>query len=445
MSTTVPGTQISFLDRGAVEELQSDRLRTQLAYVVAESPFYRDKFAAAGVDPASVRSTDDLHLLPFTDKSELRDSQKQHPPLGSHAAASMRDVVRVHASSGTTGRPSYVGVTAADADAWGEVAARVFECQGLTADDIVLHALGLGFFVGGLPLVEGVQRLGATSIPIGIGATDRLIQSTRDLAANVLFCTPSFARYLAEHMREKLGLDPRTLGFTKILVGAEPGGSLPAVRAEIEANYGAPVYESIGNADVFPIYSSMCEAFEGNHLLAEDHVAFEVIDPETGDVLPWEDGVEGELVTTHLTRNCVPLVRFRTRDRVLVRTSPCLCGRTSPRITCIGRTDDLLIVNGVNVWPSAVSDVVSSFNPRTTGAMEIVIAGEPPIAPPPLRIRVEYSSDATDLVALKSELEAHIREALIARASVELVPAGTLQRSEAKSRLVRIEPAGDAQ
>jgi phenylacetate-CoA ligase len=333
-----------------------------------------------------------------------------------------------------------VGVTAQDADTWAEVAARVYRCQGVTADDVVIHGLALGFFVGGLPLAEGVQRLGATFVPVGVGATDRLIQSARDLGANVLSCTPSFARYLIEYVRDRLGQDPRALGFRRVLVGAEPGGSIPSVRREIESAFDAEVYESVGNADVFPIYSAMCASFDGNHLLAEDHVVFELVDPETGAVLDWRDGVEGELVTTHLQRECVPLVRFRTRDRMRVTMGECACGRLSPRITCVGRTDDLLIVNGVNVWPSAINDVVSSMRPLTTGALEVVVPEQPPRVAPPVRLRVEHA-DGVDLDALRADLQETLRDRLIARFDVELIAPGTLQRSEGKTRLVRVDPA----
>ncbi|MCT9870416.1 phenylacetate--CoA ligase family protein [Paenarthrobacter aurescens] len=442
MQATATTTETAGLDRRQVRHLQEERLRVQLEYVQQHSTFYRQKFADAGIDFPAIRSIADLAALPFTEKSELRESQLTTPPLGDHAAAALRDVVRVHASSGTTGRPSYVGVTAKDADAWAEVAARIYRCQGVTEDDVVIHGLALGFFVGGLPLAEGVQRTGATFVPVGIGATDRLVQSARDLGATVLSCTPSFARYLIDYMRNRLGEDPRTLGFRRILVGAEPGGSIPSVRQEIESAFRAEVYESVGNADVLPVYSAMCGEFDGNHLLAEDHVIFELIDPDTGNVMDWVDGAEGELVTTHLARQCVPLIRFRTRDRVRVRAGLCPCGRQSPRITCIGRTDDLLIVNGVNVWPSAISDVVASMSPRTTGVFEILLSQTPPLVEPPVHLRVEHGG-TEDPGSLKTDLERELRDRLIARCEVELVPRGTLERSEGKTRLIRVQAATD--
>ena len=436
--TTIATKDLTRAARRDVAAYQDEALRRQLSYVATRSPFYRDKFDRAGVSASDITCVADLQRLPFTEKTELRVSQSSHPPLGSHMAADPVDVVRVHASSGTTGKPSYIGITARDADGWAEVASRVYACQGVTPEDTVLHGLALGFFVGGLPIAEGVQRLGATFVPVGTGATDRLLQAARDLSGTVLLATPSFARYLAEHMRGKLGVDPSTLGVRRILLGAEPGGSIPAVRGEIEHNFGATVLESLGNSDVMPVYAAMCDERHGNHLLAEDHVVFEIIDPASGEVLGWEDGMEGELVTTHLDRECVPMVRFRTRDRVVVTNRPCSCGRTAPRLTCIGRTDDLLIVNGVNVWPSAISDVVASFSPRTTGALEIVVDGPLPNIQPPVRVRVEAAQgQATD--DLRASLEAQLRARLIARCAVELLEPDTLARTEGKTRLVRVE------
>jgi phenylacetate-CoA ligase len=423
-----------------IARLQDAALRAALPRVVAASPFYAERYREMGLDPEAVRGVADLARLPFTEKGDMRDSQIAAPPLGRYAGVDMVDVVRVHASSGTTGRPSYVGVTESDAAGWAEVAARVYFCEGMRRDDVVLHGFGLGFFVGGLPLAEAVRRIGATFIPLGTGASDRLVAAADDLGATVLSCTPSYARYLAELMRTKFDRDPRTLGVRLVLVGAEPGGGIPAVRARIAADFGAEVRESVGNADIFPMYAGTCEAQGGNHLQAPDHVVFELIDPDSGDVLDWTDGAEGELVATHLQRECASLIRFRTRDRVVVATSPCPCGRTGPRIRCVGRTDDLLIVNGVNVWPSAVSDVVSAV-PGTTGALEIVIPGPPPAVSPPLHIRVEHTGPAGDLEALRGTIERQIRDTLHARAAVELLPAGTLPRTEAKSRLVRVETA----
>jgi phenylacetate-CoA ligase len=420
-----------------VEAMQLERLRRQLAYVERRSPFYARRFRDAGFDPARIRSLADLRLLPFTTKDELRDSQVSHPPLGAHAAASLADVIRIHSSSGTSGRPSYVGITRADRDVWMETVSRVYYCEGTRRSDIVIHGFGLGFFVGGLPLKDAIENIGATFVPIGTGASDRLVTSVRDLGGTVLTCTPSYAGYLAEYVRERYAMEPSELGLRRIMLGAEPGGGIPTVRERIAQDFGAFVTESLGNADLIPTYAANCDRLAGNHFLAPDFMLLEVVDPETGESVAWEDGAEGELVATHLQRECVPLVRFRTRDRVVVGVSPCPCGRTGPRLTCVGRTDDMLIVAGVNVWPSAVKDVVLGLYPRTTGAVQILLGAPGPGVDPPLRMEVEYGPETTDMEALKREVEGRIRERLQVRAEVRLVPPEALPRFEMKSQLVR--------
>jgi phenylacetate-CoA ligase len=420
-----------------VRALQLDKLRPQLEYVTARSPFYARKFAEARFDPSRVRSLEDLEHAPLTTKEELRESQIASPPLGEHAAAALRDVIRIHSSSGTTGRPSYVGITRRDRDVWTETISRVYYCEGVRPDDVLIHGFGLGFFVGGLPLKDAVENIGATFVPIGTGASDRLVTAIRDLGGTVLTCTPSYADYLAEYVRARYEQEPSELGLRRILLGAEPGGGIPAVRERLAGDFGAFVTEGLGNADLIPVYAANCDELDGNHLLAPDFLLLEIIDPETGEAVALEDGAEGEVVATHLERECVPLVRFRVRDRVVVRTSPCPCGRTTHRYTCVGRTDDMLILAGVNVWPSAIKDVVTSLHPRTTGSLQILLGSPPPRVDPPLRVQVEYGPEANDLDALKRELESLIREKLIAKADVELVPPQTLPRFEMKAQLIR--------
>ncbi|MCE0766040.1 phenylacetate--CoA ligase family protein [Pseudonocardia kujensis] len=416
--------------------LQLDRLRAQLAGLAPRSPFYADLWAEHGFDPTSVDSLEDFDA-PLTTKEMLRDSQLEAPPLGRHAGVAMAEVVRVHASSGTTGRPSYVGITLRDLEDWTQVVARVLYSEGMRPDDVVVHAFGLGFFVGGLPLKDATERIGATFVPIGTGSSDRVVQSIRDLGGTVLMSTPSYATYLAEYCRHKLGLEPAELGLRKLLLGAEPGASIPAVRARLEADYGAVVGDGMGNADVFPIYLASCPEQDGLHLCAEDQLLTELIDPASGERLDWTEGAEGELVVTHLQRECVPLVRFRVRDRVVVAATSCPCGRTSPRLHCVGRTDDLLFVAGVNVWPSAVKDVVASMAPRTTGAMQIVLSEPGPLVRPPMRVQVEYGLDVEDLDELRADVENLLRDKLVVATTVDLVPPNSLPRWEMKAQLVK--------
>ena len=214
--------------------MQTFKLQRQLAYLAHRSPFYARKFVESGFEPASIRSIEDLRRAPFTEKQELRDSQLASPPLGRHAAAELIDVIRVHSSSGTTGRPSYVGITAADSTRWTEVISRVYWCEGVRPEDVLIHGFGLGFFVGGLPLKDGIENIGATFVPIGTGASDRLLSAIEHLGGTVLTCTPSYAGYLAEYVRDHFGMEPSELGLRRILLGAEPGGAIPAVRRRIE-------------------------------------------------------------------------------------------------------------------------------------------------------------------------------------------------------------------
>ncbi len=421
-----------------VRALQGRKLRAQMAYLKARSPFVAGKLSQAGASFEDIRTVDDLAGLPFTTKQELRESQHSHPPFGSHAAADRERIVRVHASSGTTGAPSYVPVTAHDSALWREAVRRVFWCQGVRPTSTVAMGFSIGFFVGGIPLAQGIEDLGATFLPIGAGATDRLLDAIARMAADTLTCTPSYALYLAEAARAR-GIDVAELGVERLAVGAEPGGGVPEIRRHIEETWQARVTESVGNADVVPVYAAESDMQDGAHFLAPDMAIMEIVDPVSGEVLPADaDGIEGEMVFTHIDREAAPLLRFRSHDRVVVRNRPCPSGRTGPRIRVVGRTDDLLILRGVNVWPSAVQDVVTGFRPRTTGAVRIVLPGPGPAVDPPLHVRVEHGEAAGDLPALARALETALREKLIFTARVELVAPGTIPRSTMKTRLVHV-------
>lgn len=429
--------EIEMMPSDQLRRMQLARLQQQLAYVYARSAFYRRKFDEAGVKPADIRHLADLATFPFTTKAELRDSQSEALPLGSHRAAPGRAVIRIHSSSGTTGRPSYVGITAHDRDGWIQSVARVYWSQGVRPDSVVVMGFGLGFFVGGLPLHDAIEEIGATFIPIGTGASDRLVNSIRDTQATMLTCTPSYATYLAEYARDRMKLDPRSLGIERIQSGAEPGAGVPAIRRRIQEDWGCTLTEGLGNADLIPVYAAECDAQAGMHFLAPDLMLLELIDPDSGEPLEFTEGAIGELVATHLDRECVPLVRFRTRDHVIVWTDPCPCGRSGVRLRCIGRTDDMLILRGVNVFPSAIKDVVMSLRPRTTGEVQILLEQPGPKVEPPLKLQVEQGLDEPDPAALKKELEDLLRQKLIFTAQIELVPSGTLPRFEMKAQLIR--------
>lgn len=420
---------VAMEDRDAVARM----LRAQLLGLPERSPFYADLFAASGIDPKAFISLDDLPKFPFTTKQMLRDSQAAAPPLGRHAGADMTDVIRVHASTGTTGKPSWIGVTRRDAEAWTEMVARAFLTMGATRKDVVLHGAGLTLFVGGLPIRDALERIGCTVIPIGTGNSAKAVQALDTLGVTALHATPSYVRYLAEYVR-KLGRDPREFGIRKIFVGGEPGGGEPAFREHLEREWGGRVTEGLGNADMAPVLFGEAPGSGGMRFTGGRHVVVELIDPDTGEPVDPEPGASGELVYTSVDRECCPLVRFRTRDRVVVTG---LAPDGAPLIRCVGRTDDMLIVLGVNVFPSAVRDLVAGLSPRTGGVMQIVLPDDGPRVEPPLRVEVEWGEEPGDHDRLRADLEELIRSRLTVRAQVILVPPGSLERSEMKSRLIR--------
>ncbi|HEY7487105.1 MAG TPA: AMP-binding protein [Streptosporangiaceae bacterium] len=417
-------------DRDAVTAL----LGAQLARLPGRSPFYADLFAAHGADPTAYVSLDDLRRLPFTEKQMLRDSQAAAPPLGRHAGVDMTEVIRVHASTGTTGKPSWVGVTRHDAEAWTEMVTRAFRTMGATREDVVLHGAGLTLFVGGLPIRDALERIGATFIPIGTGASAKALQALDSLGVTALHATPSYIRYLAEYVRDQ-GRDPKEFGIRKIFVGGEPGGGEQAFRQHIEQEWGGRVTEGLGNADMAPVLFGELPGSGGMRFTGGRHVVVELIDPDGGEPVGAEPGASGELVYTSVDRECCPLVRFRTRDRVVVTG---LDSDGAPLIRCVGRTDDMLIVLGVNVFPSAVRDLVQSLHPRTSGVVQVVRPDGGPRVEPPLRVEAEWGDEPGEHEALRRDIEGLIRSRLTVPAVVTLVPPGSIQRSEMKSQLTRI-------
>ncbi len=424
----------------ASRKSRHSRRRNSLANSITCSTsqlFYQEKFRAAGVRRKVYRRLRDIERFPFTTKEELRESQRLQPPLGKHIAADIKNVIRVHSSTGTTGKPSFVGLTRRDARMWTRLTARSFYTQGLRKADIVIHAAGLTLFVAGLSSKDAIESVGAMFVPIGTGASEKALMAIQMLKATAMHCTPSYATYFAEWIRREAGIEPKELGLKKLFCGAEPGAGIPAVRAKLQEDWGARVTEGLGNADMAPIIFSECPAQSGMHFNGQEYVLAEIIDPDSEQAQPIETGVTGELVYTSLERECVPLLRFRTRDRVTVLGTSCSCGRTGFKLRCVGRTDDMLILLGVNVFPSAVKDIVSSFHPRTTGEIQIVLHQPGPKVAPPLKVVAEYADTRADLAGLKREIEAKIKATLSVNASLDLVPAGTLPRFEMKGQLIR--------
>ena len=431
--------------RSPDEQRDRDRARwpIQVAYLLAHSPFYREKLRAAGIETVEQAGPlDALSKLPFTEKDEIRASQAAYPPFGNHLAAAPGSIVRVYSTSGTTGDPVYMPVTAGDLAMWIEISSRSYYTAGLRPGMKVVSTYNAGPFVAGAAL-DTLTKLGVCHIPVGTGNTARLVKALQLIKADALLCTPSYAAYLAEHL-VKLGIDPAGLGLQRICVAGEPGGGETEFRARIERAFRAKVCEAMGIGDVSVSLWGECEAQHGMHFNGGDFVHAELIDLVSGQTKAFEDGAEGELVYTALQREAVPLLRFRSRDHVRVWTAPCSCGRTTPRVRCIGRTDELLIVRGVNVFPSAIRDVVAGFAAQASGAILV----KPPVKgvrqEPPLPVQVELADGVAADEGLAAAIAAKVRQVLIATIKVELVPHGTLGRSEYKTKLLDFTGAAEA-
>jgi phenylacetate-CoA ligase len=408
--------------------------REQVAYLFERSAFYRQKLTAAGVASAEAAGgLADLAALPLTDKAEIAATRTPDDPIGAHLCASGAEIVRIYSTSGTTGTPTYIPLTAGDLDNWVTGSAGSYAASGIAAGQRIVSTYNAGPFVAGAALAS-FDRLGLCHIPVGTGNTERLMLAIERLRPQAAVMTPSYAAHLVEWAAER-GMDLRGSRVERLLVAGEPGGGEPAFRARLEDGWGARVTEAMGIGDIGVSLWGECEEQDGMHLGARGFVHAELIDPATGNALALDEGASGELVLTHLRHRAAPHLRFRTRDHVEVRTSPCRCGRTGPRIRCIGRTDDMLIVKGVNVFPSAVRDVVSAFAPRVSGHI-LVRPQAAGTQRGPLPVSVELAEGAATDVALAEAIRTRLRNVLVVQTRVDLVPWGSLGRSEYKSRLV---------
>ena len=398
--------------------------RAQIAYLLERSAFYKDKLGTTDVG-----GLEQIGELPLTTKQEIRATVTPENPFGAHLCAAPDEIVRIYSTSGTTGAPSYIPLTAQDLDNWITGSARSYAASGIQAGERIVSTYNAGPFVAGAALAS-FDRLGLAHIPVGTGNTERLIKAIELLRPENAVLTPSYAASLAERF------DLENSSVTRVLVAGEPGGGEPAFRATLEDGWGAKVTEAMGIGDIGVSLWGECEQQDGMHLGAHGFVHPELIDPDTGKARQLEDGATGELVLTHLQHRAAPLLRFRTRDHVQVRTSPCPCGRTGPRIRCIGRTDDMLIVRGVNVFPSAVREVVNGFQPRVSGHILVRPTAPGVKQEPPLPVAVELAPDARQDQALAESIRERLRAVLVVQTQVDLVPHGSLQRSEYKSKLV---------
>ena len=418
------------LPRPALEALQLKRLNKALARVYANVPFYKSSFDKAGVTPDHVASLADLQKLPFTYKQDMRDSY----PYGLFASP-MDDIVRIHASSGTTGKPTVVGYTRKDIDTWSELMARCFVAAGVHKGDIIHNAYGYGLFTGGLGAHYGAERLGASVIPMSGGNTQKQIMIMQDFGSTVLTCTPSYSLFMAEEAREQ-GIDFRKLNLHVGIFGAEPWSE--TMRNEIEAKLNICAIDIYGLSEIMgPGVAIECrEAKDGLHIW-EDHFIPEIIDPDTGDVLP--PGARGELVITTITKEGIPLIRYRTRDITSINYEACACGRTHARISRMsGRSDDMLIIRGVNVFPSQIESILMGIEGVEPHYLLIVDRKDNLDT---LEVQVEvderlFSDEIKHLQTLSQSIEKEIKDMLGVTCKARLVEPRTITRSEGKAKRV---------
>ena len=418
------------MPREALESIQARRLQATVSRVYATVPFYRNKFDEAGIGPGDINSVSDLQRLPFTTKQDLRDNY----PYGMFAVP-MDNVVRIHASSGTTGKPTVVGYTNRDIHTWAELMARSLAAGGATRGDIVHNAYGYGLFTGGLGAHYGAEKLGASVIPVSGGNTKRQVVIMRDFGPTVLTCTPSYSLHLAE-AAEDMGVSFRDLNFKCGIFGAEPWSE--NMRREIEEKLNLTAVDIYGLSEVIgPGVAVECQEAQAGLHIAEDHFIAEIIDPATGEVLP--HGETGELVLTSITKEAFPVIRYRTRDITSLNPEPCVCGRTMLRMNKIsGRTDDMLIIRGVNVLPSQIESVLMEIE-GVEPHYQMEIDRKDNLDTLTIRVEVSqsaFSDEVKELQRFEERIANEIKELFGISAIVKLAEPKTIARSEGKASRV---------
>lgn len=420
---------IETMNQDDLKKLQAARLVDLVARMYRQVPFYRGLMQAKGLLPEDIKTLADISKLPFTTKVDMRDNY----PYGLFAVPPS-EIVRIHASSGTTGKATVVGYTKRDIGIWSEVMARTLTGAGVTRHSFIQVAYGYGLFTGGLGLHYGAEMVGASVIPASSGNTGRQIMLMKDFGTNALACTPSYALHLAETMRE-MGIAPSDLALKVGIFGAEPWSE--RMRGEIEAQLNIKAIDIYGLSEIIgPGVASECPVQQGLHI-NEDHFYPEIINPETGEVLP--DGEKGELVITTLTKEGMPMVRYRTRDLTVLNREVCSCGRTLVRMNkVLGRSDDMLIIRGVNVFPSQVETVLLSMG-ETSPHYQLIIDRIGNLDT--LTVMVEmtedmFSDEIRRIENLERQIEAELAAVLRVHAKVRLVGAKTIERSEGKAKRV---------
>ena len=419
------------------DKLKLSLLQQHLQHAYDHSPYYRASFDAAGVHPDQVKSLDDIRRFPFIDKQVLRERQQALPPFGDLVAVAERDIVYISASSGSTGVPTASPFTAQDFEDWIDYEARQFWSSGLRPEDRYCHSLNFSLFVGG-PCVLGAQKLGALSIHAGTLPSERLLAIARQFQATAIWTTPSYAWYLGETALKE-GINPHLdLSIKRIFVAGEPGGSIPETRQRIEALWGASVYDYYGLSDIFGACAGMCEQKTGMHW-AEDHILVEVLNPDTGVAVA--EGERGELVLTTLKKIARPMIRFRTGDIVSFSSEPCGCGRTSIRMLGVhGRLDDMLIIKGVNIFPSDI-EAIARKDHDFSGEYKLIVERENHLDRLTVEVERAASYQGSD-AEIATRFAGHLKAITGVSVEVRILPPDTLPRATHKAKRVEDRRSG---
>ncbi len=412
-----------------LEELQMKRMKHVIRHAYENVPFYRRKLKEAGIHPDDIRKREDVAKIPFTTKEDLRENY----PFGLFAVPKER-LVRIHTSSGTSGKPKVVGYTREDLENWIEMVARCLYMVGVREKDVFQNMVSYTFFTGGLGLHYGAERIGAMVVPAGTGNTERQIRYMLDFGTTVIHCTPSYAMHIKE-VAEDMGIEPASIGLKIGCFGAEPWSE--NTRKRLENAFGLKAYDSYGLSEMNgPGVAFECEEQNGLHIWV-DHYFVELIDPETGEVVG--EGEKGELVLTPLTKEALPLLRYRTGDLTMLMTDRCACGRTHPRIHRVfGRTDDMIVVRGINVFPSQIEHVLMRI-PEAGDHFQVIITRKGTLDEITVKVEVVdevFTGELSDLEALRKKIQNELRKELNLRTNVELVEKGTLERFKGKARRV---------
>ena len=430
------------MPRDELKKLQWTRLKKQMAYIYEKSELYRNKFKEIGIHPDQIKTIEEFRQLPiFINKLIDRDTQdatlRNHGhPFGEYLCVSPRDVRAIQSTSGTTGIPVIEAFTRHDMDQQSEVLARTFWRAGLRPGDFVLHAPGLSMWLAGMVPMRAYEYMGIAGIPVGAeGGAARVLQFATLIRPKGMFCIPSFAEYMIKKAPEVAGIQAKDLGIRTIMAVGEPGAGIPETRKKLMEGFDARLFDATGGIWGFGGVSCDTDDYHGMHLVCEDYHFLDIVDPDTKKPIDMSGGGGiGEMVHTALEWEACPAFRYALGDIIELNTEPCPCGLPGMRMKYKGRVDDLLIVKGVNVFPSALKGVVDSFIPRLTGEMRVVLTTAPPRVEPPLRMKVEYGRDVkeNELEKLKEELENAISQRLKVRPNVELVRPDSLVRDPSK-------------